>query len=53
MQDKAIKQSKQPSLDDKMTILANFFIDRIIEEHEKKLKLKQQTATISSGAPKQ
>jgi len=47
------KQSKQISLDDRMTILANFFIDRIVEEHEKKLNLKPIKGNINLRLLKQ
>lgn len=53
MKYKLNKNNKQQSLDDRISIFANLFIDRIIEEHQKRLKLGCNTPIIRLDTSKQ
>lgn len=53
MKIKISNQIKPKSFDEKLTILANLFIDRIIEDNERQLKLNSKVSTIEFGLIKQ
>jgi hypothetical protein len=47
------RDQHKEDLEEKMRIMANFFIDRILEKREKELQIKHQTATVSSRPTEQ